>query len=341
MASIERNYSDVNRIYFPRLFAANLLQDAAKSKYIKSGYYYPIFPKSALYINRENIQLAREMFVFSDQTILRPSVADIIDITDIDRHAIVSSLEYIHGKDLEKEHVLETRERIGRKCKQYILRNLAAEGIHVNGLKYDSFLKIIRNGDWPDTDQLKFTQIESQLEALHETLVMYRQGIPYFGPVLPMPKLRSKTVSFQKGRDISSVVQFYFENTIYCPSPKSFEQALLLRQNKNIREWRKQLRSWSTRLIAQQTSPSEIKKEINEANDYIRGAEFPSRLIPKWSMLVTLPLSVISSVAPELHHLSWVALSLDLINLYGWAVEKAVKSSNREQYRWLLISNIK
>jgi hypothetical protein len=126
------------------------------------------------------------------------------------------------------------------------------------------------------------------------------------------------------------------------PSPTSFSEALKLRDNSRINEWRAKMRLWSEKLKSGAIDFAEIKQAIDDANGHIQGAQFPKRLLPAWTSVATYPFAIYHTFAGhnEIAHLFGIALlGYELFHLYGAGISAAVKSSDPLKYKWLLVSN--
>ncbi|MGH9143239.1 MAG: hypothetical protein ACRD2I_19060, partial [Vicinamibacterales bacterium] len=77
-----------------------------------------------------------------------------------------------------------------------------------------------------------------------------------------------------------------------------------------------------------------VKDEIEEANSYIEGAEWLSRIVPAWSVFITLPLDVINSLVPGVLPIPWISLGVSSLQAYGLLAKKGAATSDR--YPWLI-----
>jgi hypothetical protein len=139
-----------------------------------------------------------------------------------------------------------------------------------------------------------------------------------------------------------TVAKFYFANQVRVLSPETFSQAADIRDNPRIQDWRTKVHAWSQRLTAGTIKPEDIKGKIEEANGYIEGAEFPHRLVPKWSSVVTLPAAfyhVFMLEAPWAHAIGIGLFAFEALHFFGKLASAAVKSSDPLKYKWLLVSN--
>jgi len=64
--------------------------------------------------------------------------------------------------------------------------------------------------------------------------------------------------------------------------------------------------------------------EVKRANDYVRTAQCLSRVVPGWSVLVTLLLPVASHFVPQLSGVAHsVPVAVGILKAYGWHVDKS------------------
>jgi hypothetical protein len=95
---------------------------------------------------------------------------------------------------------------------------------------------------------------------------------------------------------------------------------------------------WSNQLASGEANLDDIQAAIRETNDYIEGAISFSRIIPEWSVFITLPLGIVTQLFPPLAPIGWGLLVVEGIGPYAKLVKKAVLSPNRLKFNWLMIS---
>jgi hypothetical protein len=111
-------------------------------------------------------------------------------------------------------------------------------------------------------------------------------------------------------QDVSSVIRLYFHN-VKAPHAETLRDALRLRDNPSIAEWRKQVFRWTQELEADRINLIEIKRQIEEANGYIEGATLLTKALSIFKPWMTVPAGVAAALSTGLHEL----------HLFGVAVE--------------------
>jgi hypothetical protein len=136
------------------------------------------------------------------------------------------------------------------------------------------------------------------------------------------------------------VVGVYFEN-ILVPRPDSFSDALKLRDSKEVAEWRTKINEWTALLQASPGKLRDVKMQIDDANNYI-GIVLPKSKVGRVRRLspwIAWPLGVIgfmTGFAPA----ELAALSIEGIKLATKIVTGSIRSPDRLQYRWLMLSAV-
>jgi hypothetical protein len=282
---------------------------------------------------------ALEMFVFDETPLLPPDL-------DIDPRPIKDHLHWVDhvAKDL-------TFRPMGRyqldgllALKGLILSNLAVQGIGITAEDFDVILtalaEIPENIRWlASSDDLHAIEQEFSMASL--SLELTRRGIPTYGQALPTI-IGSPPAQGEARADDLAIVKFYFENQIVVPSPGSFSEALDLRGNPRIEAWRVKIRSWAEELRTGKTDFTKIKAAVDDANGYLHGASLPSRLLPRFSWTVTLPLGIgeVFFASHEMAHvIGATLLAIETVHLLGEALKHAVRSPDPLEYKWFLVSS--
>ena len=100
------------------------------------------------------------------------------------------------------------------------------------------------------------------------------------------------------------LVQFYFDNQVRVTAPRSFSEAMDIRDNPRVATWRRQVTAWAQELATGKADFRSIKQQMDDANGYIEGGNLPTRLLPRWSAFVTLPAGACRCCCPDPIHTS-------------------------------------
>lgn len=353
------------QIYFHDKYAMNLAQNALDEGLARRNS-IPKTQKQSVerillrgnrdgWIRSENQRLAREMFVFSDQVLL-PGFAEfvvnggmgkdghvalghnmvddyILKFIDINSFSLsdddTSIFQQLIKADLTSKGYFSEASRIGQILRrwEYFQRDLSDEDVF-----YQRYHKV------PKTLDREFNIINDAHVSCVDTIMMTGLGFPVFTEISMFSDM---AIDEPKKNKIPNAVSVYFTESLLSPSPRTLRQAIKLRENKLINEWRQKIIGFSNDLATGKLTEVDLKREIKEANDYIKGADYASRLIPKWTVLLTLPAGIAAQFVPGLQGLGMIGIGVGVIQLHSWLAEKSVKSSGREKYRWLMVSNSK
>lgn len=329
------------------------------------------------WINADNRRRAREMFLFFDQVLL-PGELDVAmpdkDVTWAAK-AFPAMREQIVAPELEADRVRELWPFIGSAIREtgqsvndqeldrliQVWRAAAEyEKRRYSDETQQKLMQVMRDATAAGQDQLEAMQrfwdgfepdpriaseddrrledvIRREFNSFRETLYLAQSGVPTFGP----PPLQAASGAGAHGVSDESevVVGLYFDKAVACPRAQTFTDALELRHHPSVEKWRAQMLSWSRHLAAGETNLKRIEEELKDANGYIQGARFLSTVMPSWSMYVTLPLGLATQLIPGLQPVGWVLLGAEALGAYGKIVDAAVRSPERPDHQWLLVSD--
>jgi len=131
------------------------------------------------------------------------------------------------------------------------------------------------------------------------------------------------------------IVAIWFENAVASPEPRCVEHAFELREHPRISRWRSAMREWQLGLTTGSLSKEQVVDLIRDANEHVVGAQQLGAILPWWSTLVLMPLSVVASVM-GLGWLSAGVMSVRGVDFYGKLV-KAVTRNGSQEYDWYLM----
>jgi hypothetical protein len=231
-----------------------------------------------------------------------------------------------------------------RALKGLILYNLQYAGTPMTERAFDDLLTTWER--WPEKTRWAHTSrpahaVELEFGMISLSLELARRGIATYSRV-PTAIGEVSAKPPDNPEDDLTVAKFYFANQVRVPSPQTFSQAANLRDNARIQNWRAKVQAWSQQLTAGTIKPEDIKGEIKEANGYIEGVEFPHRLVPKWSSVVTLPASfyhVFILEGPWAHAIGIGLFAYEALHFFGQLASSAVKNSDPLKHKWFLVSN--
>ena len=166
------------------------------------------------------------------------------------------------------------------------------------------------------------------------------RGVPTFGKG-PQLNPVSDALASETSESTETVLRVYFENAIKTPAPTTLTEALKLRENTSVQEWRAQVAAWSDLLSTGRITAKEVESEINDANRYLEGAIGAANLIPSWAVFITAPLSIVAKVVPELGPLGFVTITASLLKAYALIAGHAATKSGSTKYPWLMVSTNK
>ncbi|MGV1759730.1 hypothetical protein ACQZ6F_25665 [Rhizobium sp. A22-96] len=282
---------------------------------------------------------ALEMFVLAEEPLLPPDL-------DIDPRPIDGHLHWIGhvAPDLNVRPMGRYQVDELRALKNLIISNLAVRNITVSSASFDEITtdleEIPERVRWFAGDRM-LHEVELEFTMASISLELTRRGIPTYSQILPDIIGSEAKAGNTEPADLA-IVKLYFENQIEVPSPATFSEALNLRENPRIEAWRGKVRSWSDELQAGKIDFGHIKTAIDDANGYLKGASLPSRLLPHWSWICTLPMGFVEVfVAREelAHHIGAGLLAIESLHLLGKALNHAVRSPDPLQYKWFLVSS--
>jgi hypothetical protein len=282
---------------------------------------------------------ALEMFVIDEDPLLPPDL-------DIDPHPIKGHLRWFGEAVPELAMRTMGRYRLPevRALEGLILSNLQRRGIAISPAKFSENIRKLEHTPeevrWNIGDAA-VREIELEFDMASLSLEFARRHIPTYTNV-PSGRLGAPSGAARPEADDLTVAKFYFQNQVQVPSPETFSAARDLRENARIQEWRKQINSWSAMLKSGTVQWAEITEEINDANGYIQGAQFPSRLIPRWTSFVTLPAAAYHTFTThsELAHMVGLGVfAYEAFHVYADLVSHAVRAPNPLEYKWFLVSN--
>jgi hypothetical protein len=294
----------------------------------EQGWISPAYRRSAL-----------EMFVLDETPLLPPDL-------DIDPRPIKDHLHWVGhvAHDLSIRSMGRYQVDEIRALKGLIISNLATRGIGVSPTDFDAIMAALEE----IPEQIRWAasgrdlhEIEQEFSMASLSLELTRRGIPTYSQALPAV-IGSPAAKGEAKPENLAIVKFYFENQVEVPSPASFSEALDLRANPRIEVWRTKIRSWSEELRTGKTDFTKIKAAIEDANGYLRGASLPSRLLPRSSWAVTLPMATyeVFFATHELAHVIAAGLlAFEALHLLGKALPHAVRSPDPLEYKWFLVSS--
>jgi hypothetical protein len=139
------------------------------------------------------------------------------------------------------------------------------------------------------------------------------------------------------------IIRLYFKDQVRVPAPDTFSQALDLRQNARILQWRNQIQQWSKDLRGGNISENYIKEQIDEANGYIEGTNFGTRLLPELATTVVLPVAAAYELFLGQHKFAHIIgigiLGVEIVRAWSELAKRAVQLPDALQYKWLLIKS--
>ena len=181
------------------------------------------------------------------------------------------------------------------------------------------------------------TIIEDEFNVLRQILLVASYGVPTFSPFRIQKRFEPETATGYPEETLA-IVNLYFNGVVRCPGPKDLNEALEFKTNDRISQWREKIFAWGNQLVSGQSTLADIKREIEDANEWLEGGKSLSHIIPWWVICIAAPIELIMKIFHLQHPVEWVFIGVHVIKAYGLVVEKAVTDPNRSKNQWLMIS---
>jgi len=307
------------------------------------------------WLSRQNQNTAREMFVFNE--VFFPSHYEIPGSSDLYDRGILKWPEPLNGLIEDGMFYYIFDPDLNRELKPIIITNLNSMGYSLDSSRFDHIIKIWNKKHKSQTDDDLITQIVSETHFLVSSLFLSYFGIPthtdtpisvfqvsrYWRLIWPLWRNTPLPADNSLGdppSDTSEIVGLYFDKAkIYSPSPSTIKEAIGIRHLQNIDKWRNKTREWISMLSTKDIYAKDIEEDIEEANDYILGAEKLKSTIDNLALVIGIAAGIGALTAPAFAPLgTLIALGAGAAQLYGTAAAAAVKSPNRIEYPWFMIS---
>lgn len=174
------------------------------------------------------------------------------------------------------------------------------------------------------------------LQELRSVMLTAREnGIPAITFALDQWPTSPSTAADE---DSLAVLRLYFQEAVHTPKLRNIQEALELRQNPRIEQWRSVMREWTLQLSKGEITQEKIGEAVREANGYIQGAKFAKELVPTWTVFVTLPIGLIKLFFGIPALVTAVPLVLSGLKAYGTLVWASVSGQDSTKYGWYLLS---
>jgi hypothetical protein len=223
----------------------------------------------------------------------------------------------------------------------FVLKGLRSKGREISNRRLDEILD-----DWhgPRFQAVK-KDILSEVHSLDEARQMSEQGVLTFTEIPSVRQLKMKKSPGEETDLTERIINLFFEHaSILCPSPRTLKDAIRMKENSAVAEWRRWVGAWNRQLKDLNVDNLEVKtksviKQIEEANKLVTGANFAKGRISKWVVLVAVALHA-SELAFGQWPLALPSLGIELFEVAGWANEMVTRNVTRRiRYPWLMISN--
>lgn len=141
-----------------------------------------------------------------------------------------------------------------------------------------------------------------------------------------------------------AIVRMYFEN-VRMAIPESAADAMNLRKNERVMQWRKKIRAWEASLTSGDIDKKCIVDEIDDASGYIEGARGLKSGLAKVPFWFTFSAGALAKFAPALVAstvtgaaiVSGTLLSFGALKLAAAAIEYSVTGKQPLKHDWLMI----
>jgi hypothetical protein len=195
----------------------------------------------------------------------------------------------------------------------------------------------------PKRHEDEFSELAERVRPLTslvvEATVLESHNIPTLFRHRPaLDKIALTGIPTNIAETLTGVVGIYFEN-ILAPRPGTFHDALKMRDAPELLEWRKKIDEWTTLLRSSPDKLRDVKMQIQDANNYI-GIALPKHkvgVVRRFLPWITWPLGLIGKVT-GFDPAEFAALGIEGIKLAGKAVTASIRSPDRLQYRWVMLS---
>ena len=215
-----------------------------------------------------------------------------------------------------------------------LLRDQFLEGVNPRGRK--RLLSLLESD--PKRHNEEFAKLADRIRPLtslvSEAYILGAHGIP----TLFRNKLAPRTLNVEKipidfAEQSAAVVGLYFEN-ILVPRPENLREALRFKESKEISAWRTKMAEWTNLLHASKVGKRDIIRGIEDANNYIDIALPKSKV----GVLGRLESGYAGPLAELAAHLVGFGIVLPILKLWRKVVTDSIRSPDRLQYRWVMLS---
>jgi hypothetical protein len=192
------------------------------------------------------------------------------------------------------------------------------------------------SNDLSDNERRDSIVLHAILQEIRTVLLdAYKRGVPAVSNALR----NWPTATQELSEDSQVVLNLYFDNAVYSPNPGTIDEALEMRNLPRVTKWRKTMREWADLLSRGELTSKEIVDAVNDANSYIEGAKFAKELLPWWSVMVTLPLGVVTALFPPAVVLTGPLLMAEGVHLYGRLVWASVSADEPLHHGWYVLDS--
>lgn len=237
----------------------------------------------------------------------------------------------------------------------FILNNLRSRGIYPSKsdfdiVKTDADTRML----WLPQKVLGEIKLNPTLSAileehwfLTESICLSEYGVATIGNVshtTEFPKFKEPPEN-QIDKSSNEVIGIYFRNYFRVPQPLNIGEAIKMKNSPNIKEWREKIHNFSIELMNGDIDEQNIKKAVERANEYFKGAKSINTVLTPIVQLIFTGAEKVTEKIPQLQHLHSLAMGANWLVTYftvhGWLAERAALNSSDKEFRWVHIDTSK
>jgi hypothetical protein len=286
-------------------------------------------------------QSALEMFVFADKAYLPPAL-DIpypLDENHLARRINFEPENWSRRSKDDPDTLIKLMDYIAPQLiSRGVIKNTEVE---IRRTAENWRMQIKRDGTYSDAIDGIEHEIADEFVMAQRSVLFAAHGIPTFTGVEPRSSAEPG-VDFPESEATLRAVRVYFKEQVRVPAPEDFNQAMRLREHPRIIQWREKVTEWSLKISSGKSIDSTIREEINDANGYIDGPDFATKLLPWWMNTIIIPAAIYERFS-ENHELTfWIGLTLlgiDVIKGICDIARASVRSEDPLKYKWFLVES--